>query len=254
MLYQIQTDMMSGTSNFYPYMSSVNPNASWECAMPLSSIDSQRWGPLSSEMAPLHPHNNIQEQDNLDLMRSRGVSMPDYGTICRFDDYTRPIRPLKVVTDSERHVCNQLSSPVASSDNLANRYCTTSWDTNIDNFTRISASSPRPLSPPPLSDHHSSIRYDFLGDFSEPSSTQYRHRSHSDIEIDRLPLPQDRRYLFVNRTMKDGQLISKEVQTSGSWKTIERRKRVARKAEKRIAMAIIDAVSNKENDLRRLLE
>lgn len=238
-----------GTLDFRSYISSINDNRSWACALPLPGIDSQQWDPPQREMlAPLHPHNRRPEEHGLEFSRPRVFSMPEYETPIHHDDYGQPERLPQVVTGLERHRSDPRLSSEAILDYSASRYYTASSSVNIDNVSQVSDLSPRPLM-----EYESNAGHGTMNFYPKPSPTCHRHRSHSATEASRLSPPRDRKYLFVNRTVKDGKLISRGVQASGSWKTIDRRKKAARNDERRVAKATTEAISNLRDHLGRML-
>lgn len=199
-------------------------------------------------LAPLHPHNRRLEEYGLDFSRPRVLSMPEYETTIRHDDCGHSERLPQILTGIGRHRSDLRLSSETISDHSAARYPTTSLDINIDNVSQLSD-----LSPSPLMEYESNAGRSATDIYSKPPPTRHRYRSHSMAEASRLSPPRDRKYLFVNRTVKDGKLISRGVQASGSWKTIDRRKKAARDDERRVAKATTEAISNLRDHLGRML-
>ncbi|KAK2758432.1 hypothetical protein CKAH01_16821 [Colletotrichum kahawae] len=241
---------ISSIDDLHLYLCSVNDNASWACAMSVPRIDSQHWAPLPRQtMAPLRSHKEGPGQNDLGLLRPRGVPMPYYETTSLHDDCRQSTRLPKILGDSERHDVYPPPISEATSNCLTGGHYATSSDISIDNVFRISDLTPRLLM-----DSQSTIRYNMVDMCSEPPSTGYRRRSHSAAETTRPSSPRDRKYLFVNQTLKDGKLISRGVQASGSWKTVNRRKKAACEEERKIAKVTTKAVSKLKDNLRRPLE
>ncbi|KXH45707.1 hypothetical protein CSIM01_13760 [Colletotrichum simmondsii] len=239
---------LDGT-DYRSYISSINDNRSWACALPLPGIDSQQWDTSQREMlAPLHPHNRRLEEHGLDFSRPRFSSMPEYETTIRHDDCGHSTRLPQIVTGIEKHRSDPRLSSETVFDHSAGRYYTTSSDINIDNIPQLSDLSSRPLM-----EYESNTSRVATDMYSKPPPTHHRFRPHSVAEASKLSPPRDRKYLFVNRTVKDGKLISRGVQASGSWKTIDRRKKAARDDEKRVAKATTEAISNLRNHLGRMM-
>ncbi|KAK1454702.1 hypothetical protein CMEL01_03462 [Colletotrichum melonis] len=239
---------VDGTLDFRSYISSTNDSRSWAYALPLPSIDSPQWDPSQREMlAPLHLHNRRLEEYGHDFSRPRVLSMPEYETPIHHDGYGQPERRPQIITGLGRHRSDPRLNSEAIFDQPASRYYKTSSDVNVDNVSQMSD-----LSPCPLMEYESNTGRGAVNLYPRPSPTRHRHRSHSVAEDPRSP-PRDRKYLFVNRTVKDGKLISRGVQASGSWKTIDRRKKAARDDERRVAKATTEAISSLRDHLGRML-
>ncbi|UQC87606.1 uncharacterized protein CLUP02_13124 [Colletotrichum lupini] len=199
-----------GTLDFRSYISSTNDSRGWAYALPLPSIDSPQWDPSQREMlAPLHLHNRRLEEYGHDFSRPRVLSMPEYETHIHHDGYGQPERRPQIITGLGRHRSDPRLSSEAIFDQPTSRYYKPSSDVNVDNVSQMSDLSPRPLM-----EYESNTGRGAVNLYPRPSPTRHRHRSHSVAEAPRSP-PRDRKYLFVNRTVKDGKLISRGTSCQG---------------------------------------
>ncbi|KAK1726489.1 hypothetical protein CaCOL14_012194 [Colletotrichum acutatum] len=236
-------------TDFRSYISSVNDNRSWACALPLPGIELQQWDASQRDLlAPLHPHNRRLEEHGLDFSRPRVLSMPEYETTIRHDACEQPERLPQIITGIGRHRSDPRLSSETIFDHPAGKYYTTSSNINVDNVSQLSDLSPRPLM-----EYESNASRSGTNVYPKPPPTRHRYRSRSVAETSKLSPPRDRKYLFVNRTVKDGKLISRGVQASGSWKTIDRRKKAARDDERRVAKATTEAISNLRDHLGKMM-